>query len=151
MLGRMLRSADFEVVLGSPARVRSAHFAAHYVQQPPSQLKRRCWSVWNHELSTDDPEGFTQPVDDNAQPTLDRCWYGAVVPKRHARKATTRNLLKRQIREAMRRHQEQLPYGLWLVRLRVPFDARQFRSAGSRLLSAAARDELDRLLARATV
>jgi len=79
----------------------------------------------------------------------DRCWFGAVVPKRHARKAATRNLLRRQIRAAMDRHHAGLPHGLWLVRLRAPFDARQYRSAASSVLRAAARDELEALLTRA--
>jgi ribonuclease P protein component len=79
-----------------------------------------------------------------------QCWFGAVVPKRHARKATTRNLLRRQIRAAMDRHHQSLAHGLWLVRLRAPFDAAQYRSAGSMRLRDAARTELDGLLTRAT-
>jgi ribonuclease P protein component len=149
MLGRMLRSADFEIVLGSPARTRSAHFAAHHLPQPPSLARQRLRCVEATKLSTGDPEGSAQVVDDHPQCAPDRCWYGTVLPKRHARRATTRNLLKRQIREAMHRHHARLAHGLWLVRLRAPFDARQFRSAGSRALRAAARDELDGLLTRA--
>lgn len=76
-------------------------------------------------------------------------WLGAVVPKRHARRAVTRTLLKRQIRDAVARHAEQLPFGLWVVRLRAPFDPRQFPSAASNALRQAARSELDAVLARA--
>jgi len=72
-----------------------------------------------------------------------------IVPKRHARKATTRNLLRRQIRDAMTRHQLLLAHGMWLVRLRVPFDPRTFKSAASATLRGAARAELDGLLTRA--
>lgn len=75
-------------------------------------------------------------------------WLGAVVPKRHARRSVTRSLLKRQIRAAVGR-QEQLPGGLWVVRLRAPFDSRVFVSASSTALQQAARDELDALLASA--
>ena len=88
-------------------------------------------------------------MDECAAIVPDRCWFGAVVPKRHARKAATRNLLRRQIRAAMDRHHGGLQHGLWLVRLRAPFDARQFQSAASSALRAAARDELDALLTRA--
>jgi ribonuclease P protein component len=88
-------------------------------------------------------------VDDCNAQAPDRCWFGAVVPKRHARKAATRNLLRRQMRAAMDRHQAGLPHGLWLVRLRAPFDGRRFPSAGSDALRAAARSELDALLTRA--
>jgi ribonuclease P protein component len=74
-------------------------------------------------------------------------WLGCVVPKRHARRAVTRTLLKRQIRVAFECHAGRLPHGLWLVRLRAPFSPAEFVSARSALLAAAARDELDRLLA----
>jgi ribonuclease P protein component len=39
------------------------------------------------------------------------------VPKRQARRAVTRNLLKRQMRECFHRHAATLPKGLWLLRL----------------------------------
>ncbi len=76
-------------------------------------------------------------------------WVGCVVPKRHARRAVTRNLLKRQIRAALGRHAAALQPGLWLVRLRSPFVKTAFPSAASAALSSAAREELDRLLRRA--
>lgn len=76
-------------------------------------------------------------------------WMGCVVPKRHARRAVTRNLLKRQIRVAFARHAGSLPGGMWLVRLRAPFATTAFISARSPALAAAARTELDALLAAA--
>ena len=79
----------------------------------------------------------------------DRIWLGAVVPKRHARRALTRSLLKRQIRAAVERHAGGLAPGLWVVRLRAPFDRSRFTSAASDALRSAARQELDGLLARA--
>jgi len=72
-----------------------------------------------------------------------------VVPKRHARRAVTRNLLKRQVRCAFERHGADLPAGMWLVRLRSPFAPAEFVSARSAALAAAARGELDGLLAQA--
>ncbi|HKX40347.1 MAG TPA: ribonuclease P protein component [Burkholderiaceae bacterium] len=68
-----------------------------------------------------------------------------VVPKRHARRAVTRTLLKRQIRSAAQRHAAALAPGLWVVRLRAPFDRAQFASAASEPLKRAARAELDAL------
>jgi len=76
-------------------------------------------------------------------------WLGAVVPKRHARRAVTRTLLKRQIRVAVQRRAPQLPAGLWVVRLRAPFDRARFASAASAALRQAAGAELDTLLADA--
>jgi ribonuclease P protein component len=72
-----------------------------------------------------------------------------VVPKRHARRAVTRNLIKRQIRASFCRHAATLPGGLWLVRLRLGYSATDFRSARSTALADAARTELDGLLSKA--
>lgn len=71
----------------------------------------------------------------------DRAWLGYVVPKRHAKRAVTRTLLKRQIR-AVFGDLPELPPGLWVVRLRMPFDRKQFPSASSDALRAVARAEL---------
>ena len=77
-------------------------------------------------------------------------WLGTVLPKRLARRAVTRSLLRRQVREAMGRHARALPPGLWVVRLRAAFSRDEFEAAASLRLRAAARDELDDLLLRST-
>lgn len=145
MIGQILLSADFERVLATPSRSRSAHFAVHHVGSKPSVKEKPRSRRDSTELSTTDAPGFAQPVDD--LPEL--CWWGAVVPKRHARRAVTRSLLKRQIRAVMARHGEALPPGLWLVRLRQPFATRLFPSAASDALRQAAAAELEQLLSRA--
>ncbi len=203
MIGRIVRSADFERVLGTPSRARSAHFAVHHVVARPSLPKRRPPSV-KADLSTGDASPHPQLVDDLrestdaaastaalsmvdaaaavtpsqpsesaiASPDAGRsrvgatpstlqgdvsppaptgAWLGYVVPKRHAKRAVTRGLLKRQIR-AVFGDLPDLPPGLWVVRLRMPFDRKQFPSASSDALRAAARAELlqlTRKLARA--
>jgi len=76
------------------------------------------------------------------------CWVGAVVPKRHAKRSVTRALLKRQIRAAFA-ERPGMPPGLWVVRLRSPFDRQKFPSAASDALRAAVRAELTQLLDRA--
>lgn len=73
---------------------------------------------------------------------------GLVVPKRLARRAVTRNLVKRQARVAFGRHQPALPAGDWVLRLRAPIDAQCYRSAASDALRAVLRDELAALFAR---
>jgi ribonuclease P protein component len=73
-----------------------------------------------------------------------------VVPKRHAKRAVTRNLIKRQMREAVRRHVAAGHCAALLVRLRSAFDPRQYPSAASSALRAAVRTELDELFAKAT-
>lgn len=76
-------------------------------------------------------------------------WLGLVVPKRHARRAVTRTLMKRQIRHIAAACAPQLEPGLWVVRQRHPFDVKQFPSAASDALKEAARAELRALFERA--
>lgn len=149
MLGRLRRPADFESVLATPAKARSAHFAAHHLASGPQRQIARPEGARTRELSTADPSRCPQPVDDLLELAPSTWWFGLVVPKRHARKAATRNLLRRQMRGAMARHHARLAHGMWLVRLRVPFDSKRFKSAASAALRGAARAELDGLLMRA--
>jgi ribonuclease P protein component len=76
-------------------------------------------------------------------------WLGVVVPKRHARRAVTRSLFKRQMRSVVQAHAAALPSGLWLLRLRQPFVTSQFPAAASLALVRAVREELVLLLRRA--
>jgi ribonuclease P protein component len=73
---------------------------------------------------------------------------GAVLPKRLARRAVTRNTLKRQIYNVMNAFESRLPQGDHVVRLRAPFDRNQFLSATSSRLKQAARAELEQLVSR---
>ena len=74
---------------------------------------------------------------------------GVVVPKRHARRAVTRSVLKRLLRSSFARHRAALAPGAWLLRLRSPFAPPAFVSADSALLRSTARDEVEALLLRA--
>lgn len=94
------------------------------------------------ELSTAPAPRCPQPVDELPLGAS----VGCVVPKRHARRAVTRNLLRRQVRSAFERHLARLAAGCWLLRLRAPFAKSEFVSARSQALAAAARAELDGLL-----
>jgi ribonuclease P protein component len=143
MIGRLVQAADFERVLQCPWRSRSAHFALHHLAQAPLPPKKPAAKLPSTELSTVVAQGCPQPVDD----LLGGQWLGCVVPKRHARRAVTRSLLKRQIRHAFARHAGHLPPGQWLVRLRGPFLPSLFVSAASARLAQASRDELEQLLA----
>ena len=103
------------------------------------------------KLSTIEADKGAQPVEDSfsAGFAAARPRIGAVVPKRHARRAVTRSLLKRQIYAAAERQRDRLAPGLWIVRLRAPFDRACFVSAASLALRRSARAELDALLAAA--
>ena len=152
MIGRIVRSADFERVLGRPSRLRSPHFAVHHLADRPSLPAKPKHlraapidlSTTQGELSTGDAQQFHKLVD---EAPLEGAWLGAIVPKRNAKRAVTRNLVKRQIRAAFASHSA-LPAGLWVVRLRAPIDRQKFVSAASDALRAAVREELSGLLGR---
>jgi ribonuclease P protein component len=149
MIGKLQRPVDFERVLGRQSRARSAHFALHHLPASPAP------SAWHAarlrtaqaELSTGDAQPVHNLVDQDP-PAPEGCWVGMVVPKRHARRSVTRQLLKRQIRAAFA-ERPGMPPGMWVVRLRSPFDRQQFPSAASDALRQAARAELAQLLDRA--
>lgn len=94
-------------------------------------------------MSVDESDG---PGPARVAATPAALWLGVVVPKRHARRSVTRSLLKREMRAGMACRAHQLAAGLWLVRLRAPFDTDLFASAASTALRSAARAELDALL-----
>ena len=71
---------------------------------------------------------------------------GAVVPKRWARKAVTRNLIKRQIYALGREKGALLPDADRVIRLRKSFDKKTFISASSVHLRTVVRTELHQLL-----
>jgi ribonuclease P protein component len=148
-MDRIVHKADFERVLATRSRSRSAHFALHHLIAAPAPRVWQDKTVIDTELSTSSAPNCPQAVDDLPEPVLNGLWFGCVVPKRHARRAVTRTLLKRQVRSAFQRLGPTLPAGLWLVRLRAPFAKQDFISARSVLLATAARTELEALLARA--
>jgi len=140
VIGRIVQSVDFERVLAAPTRARSTHFAVHFLAARPAVKAPAA-----HKLSTAGAPNQGIPVDDLGPGAS---WMGVVVPKRHARRAVTRNLLKRQIRRVLHA-QDGLPDGLWVVRLRSPFDRKLFPSAASDALRSAAGEELTALIGRA--
>lgn len=75
-------------------------------------------------------------------------WLGVLLPKRWARRAVTRNAIRRQIYEAARLNAPRLPHVALVVRLRSEFSRKQFVSASSDALKCAVRAELDQLLSR---
>ena len=72
-------------------------------------------------------------------------WIGAIVPKRWARRAVTRNAIKRQIYTVSQDFEARLPAAAHVVRLRVAFEKSLFPSATSDALRRAVRAELQQL------
>ena len=69
-------------------------------------------------------------------------WLGAMVPKRWAKRAVTRNTIKRQVYHLGVEFAPLLKEKAHLIRLRRDFDRKHFVSASSEALKAAVRQEL---------
>jgi ribonuclease P protein component len=123
------------LLLGLPPSAKTPHFSLHMAR--PDPLVK--------DLPTEFAPQGTRIVDNNASPNRQELLL--VVPKRHARRAVTRNLLRRQMREAARRHGSACPSGPMLLRLRQGF-GKLYPSAASTALRLAAREELERLFAQ---
>jgi ribonuclease P protein component len=148
----LTQSADFQRVLAAPTRARSPHFAVHHLAAGPMPRRKPAADPLVPELSTVGAPAAGDPVDKLAEAVSaapEALWLGTVVPKRHAKRAVTRSLLKRQMRAAVQRHAERLAGGLWVVRLRSGFDRQHFVSAASDALRVAVREELEAVLRRA--
>ena len=141
MFGRLCAKADIERALAQVPCSRSTHFVLHHLKASAAMLDAAASNHIVKDLSTESVTGSTGPVDDGSRMRF----LGALVPKRHARRAVTRNMLKRQIRSVAQRHEDQLAPGHWLVRLRAPYARAQFAAAASLSLRAAARAELEQL------
>lgn len=74
-----------------------------------------------------------------------RLLLGALTPKRWAKRAVTRNLIKRQIYEVSALYAHELTLTAHVVRQRAEFDKGQFISASSSALKKAVRGELTQL------
>ena len=79
-----------------------------------------------------------------------RLLLGALTPKRWAKRAVTRNLIKRQIYEVSALYVHELTPTAHVVRLRAEFDKPHFVSASSDLLKKAVRKELTQLFNQLT-
>lgn len=133
---------DFAQLLKSPPAAKTMHFVLHHLAKAPAS------STHSSKLSTGLSTSPNQPVDD----FLDEVrWLGLAVPKRHARRAVTRTLIKRQIRSRMQDHASRLAPGMWLVRLRASFDKAEFPSAASEALALTVRAELECAFVRAAL
>ena len=121
---RLRTRAQFQALLAHRPVARTAHFALHRLPVP----------------ATDGAEAalFGAPG---------QAWLGAMVPKRWARRAVTRNTIRRQIYAVGADRLAALP-GARLVRQHAVFSLAQFPSATSAALQGAVRAELLELLAR---
>lgn len=119
-LQHLTTKAQFQAVMSGTTAARTPHFALHLVPLEGSA-----------ELTA----LFQAPAP----------WVGVIIPKRWARRAVTRNTIRRQIYELARIGQGDLPQAAMVVRLHSEFSRKSFISATSDVLKAAVRAELTKL------
>lgn len=120
---RLKTRAQFQAVLAGSVVAKTAHFALH--QKP---------------IMPESDLGFLEK---------NQVWVGALVPKRWAKKAVTRNLIKRQTYTVSANFLPKQVQTAFVVRLRRDFSPPTFVSASSELLKHAVRRELTDLFTRA--
>jgi ribonuclease P protein component len=107
---------------------RSAHFALHFSQ------------TVTLGLPTEQSESVAQLS--KPAPPLTQAVIGVICPKRWAKRAVTRNTIKRQVYAVSSELRDQLPAGYVVVRLATTWSREQFKSATSPALKLAVRQEL---------
>jgi ribonuclease P protein component len=128
ILQRLKSRRQFQAVLAASTLARTPHFALH------------CAALNAADVPSPEKPLFA-PCD---------VWLGAMVPKRWAKKAVTRNAIKRQIYLLGHDFEHVLAQAAHVVRLRSSFDRSLFPSASSEALKATVRSELQQLFSRAT-
>jgi ribonuclease P protein component len=136
---RLKTRPQFQAALAGGTVSRTAHFALHRLSLVPPEDTSLALS----------PSLGPAPSTEQALFGLFDVWLGAMVPKRWARRAVTRNAIKRQIYNVSEHFGDRLPVAAHVVRLRTTFDRKQFISATSEPLKLAVREELVQLFERA--
>lgn len=125
----MTERAQFQAVLAGQTVARTTHFVLH--RKP---------------LLPDAANALFPPCPLNTEPLA---WIGAMVPKRWARRAVTRNAIRRQVYTLVDGVSDQFTGAAHLVRLRSGFAKAEFPSASSTALKIAVRTELQQLFSKA--
>ena len=116
---RLKTRSQFQAVLGGTLVAKTTHFALHRAELDACN-------------TAEVPALFPAKV----------AWIGAMAPKRWAKRAVTRNAIKRQIYNVSASLSSLLPQAAFLVRLRREFSRKEFPSASSVALKDAVRVEL---------
>ena len=124
---RLKTRAQFQAVLAGAIIARTAHFALH------------CTSL-------NGPDSADKPGAPSALFRQYDMWLGAMVPKRWAKRAVTRNAIKRQIYVVSSEYADSYPRSAFVVRLRCAFAKTEFLSAVSDSLRQAVRTEVQALM-----
>ena len=134
---RLQTRSQFQAVLAGTIVARTPHFALHRTALDATTAPSPA------------PESPASPL--MTLFSIEDVWMGALVPKRWARRAVTRNAIKRQIYSVSVDFESVLARAAHVVRLRTTFDRSQFTSATSDRLKEAIRGELQQLFAKASI
>jgi ribonuclease P protein component len=149
---RLKTRAQFEAVMAGTTVSRTAHFALHRAPlDTPPALATGSGSAGPASEESPPITTAAGPESPGYKPlfAVRDAWVGALVPKRWAKRAVTRNAIKRQIYTVSKAIEPPLPLAAHVVRLRASFDRAEFISASSPALKRAVRGELQELFARA--
>ena len=127
---RLQTRPQFQAVLNVAIVAKTPHFALHRNSLDAAALS---------------PSAGGATLPSVLFPVMD-VWLGAMVPKRWARRAVTRNAIKRQIYAVSGDFQHLYKQAAFVVRLRRDFSRKEFASATSVQLRSAVRGELQSLL-----
>jgi ribonuclease P protein component len=133
---RLKTRPQFQAAMAGGTVARTAHFALHRL-------------VLGVGAAVETGPGLLHAEGPQVLFGVPDVWLGAMVPKRWARRAVTRNAIKRQIYGVAAVFEPRLPAAAHVVRLRTAFDRKLFVSASSDLLKQAVRSELLQLFERA--
>ena len=127
---RLKQWSEFQAVMSAGSVARTPHFV---LQQ------------WQPSAKASTGSGFEET------PTLfvdGVLMMGALTPKRWAKRAVTRNLIRRQVHSVSREFEKGLTPTAYVVRLRATFNPQKFVSASSDALKQTVREELKQLFGR---
>jgi ribonuclease P protein component len=141
---RLKTRAQFEAAMAGGTVSRTAHFVLHRAPLDASSLSPH---VIPAEAGNQGALN-SGALDSRLRGNDGEVAIGAVVPKRWAKRAVTRNGIKRQIYNVSATFESRLPAAAHVVRLRTDFARKQYPSAWSDALKAAVRGELLQLFER---
>ena len=131
---RLKTRSQFQAVLAGSVVAKTAHFSLHcnelHAQTPRADLEKGTGS--------ESRVAALFPVHS--------VWMGAMVPKRWAKRAVTRNAIKRQIYTVSADFFHICPQVAFVIRLRKEFSRQEFSSATSSHLKEAVRAEVITLM-----
>ena len=127
---RLTQWTEFQAVMAAGSVAKTPHFVLH--QWHPVQ------------------KNLSGPEFEKTQALFSRDVFmlGALTPKRWAKRAVTRNLIRRQIHCVSQEFANKLVPAPYVVRLRTSFDNKKFISASSNVLKRAVREELTQLFVK---